>query len=99
MQYYVEKHKWNNIVHNLLIKIAELIISQDYRHFKERYIIKTDEYADKFFGNLIANFRNRKYLYLHSLRMTNHGNRCPIYEISKMLVNEMKEQKDLGILI
>lgn len=38
-------------------------------------------------------------MFLSSIRMTNSGNQCSIYELSKMLVNEMKEQKDLGTLI
>ena len=29
----------------------------------------------------------------------NNGNRCPIYELSKMLVNEMKERSDLNYLM
>ena len=31
--------------------------------------------------------------------MMNNGNLCFIYELSKMLVNEMKEKNDLNVLM
>lgn len=77
-------------MHNLVLKIASQIISSDYKHFKEKYVGRDSNYEDNIFGHLVANFRNRKHLFLHSSRMTNNGNRCPIYELSKMLVNELK---------
>jgi hypothetical protein len=38
-------------------------------------------------GNLVVNFRNRKYMFLHSMKMVDQGNRYAIYELATMLAN------------
>jgi hypothetical protein len=51
------------------------------------------------FGQLIINFRNRKFIFLHSLRMINQGHRNLIFRISRILILEMQERNDLKILV
>lgn len=45
------------------------------------------------------NFRNKKYIFLHSMRMINQGNRHFIFQISKALINELREKNDLNKLM
>lgn len=96
---FIERYKWNNIAHNLLLKIMQHLVPQDYDSFKKRHIDNLENFSKGFFGHLIVNFRNRKYVFLHSMRMINQGQRSLVFRISKTLINEMQERNDLSKLI
>lgn len=101
MKMFMERYKWNNIAHNLLLKIVQHLVPQDYDNFRKRHIEDKDmeNHSKGLFGHLIVNFRNRKYVFLHSMRMINQGQRSLVFRISKTLISEMQERKDLSKLI
>ena len=44
-------------------------------------------------------FRNRKFIFLHSMKMTDLGHRSLIFRISKAFISEMQEKNDLIALL
>jgi hypothetical protein len=55
--------------------------------------------GNSIFGDLVMEFRNRKFIFLHSMKMTDLGHRSLIFRISKAFVAEMQERKDLITLL
>lgn len=51
------------------------------------------------FGNIIASYRNRKYVFLHSMRMISQGNGSALILLSKTLTTAMQEHNDFSLLL
>lgn len=98
IELFLEKYKWNNIVHILLVKIAHFALAHDYIRFRKRHL-EADNLSQGVLAGLLAAFRNRKYVFLHSLSMTNQGNRHAIYLITRILTAEVQERGDLNHLL
>jgi hypothetical protein len=78
---------------------VQLILSQDYDNFKEKYLKAVGNPGNSIFGHLVMEFRNRKFVFLHSMKMTDLGHRSLIFRISKAFISEMQEKNDLIALL
>ena len=95
----VGRYKWNNIAHILLVKIGRLVASEGYTGGLLVQHVMGAVPSRGLFGNIIASFRDRKYIFLHSMRMISQGNRYPLFLLSKTLTRALQEHHDLNLLL